>query len=130
MIKKKSIALLFASLLLVILGHDIIPHHHHATHHHACQEGHHHKTGTDAFHELDLSECCHAFNDLEYYPATVKIDIKKSFRSTSGQYLSMIIQPGLALPLRKISFDTGGSPQALARLDASASGLRGPPCFS
>ena len=130
MLIKKFIALLFTGLLMVILGHDIVPHHHHPSHHHSCQDCHQHNSWTDASCEKDLSECCHAFNGMEYFPAKEKIDINKSFRSATGQYISHINQDGPDLACQFILLEPGGPPPVLGRLDASAAGLRGPPCFS
>jgi hypothetical protein len=128
--KKRFITLLFTGLLLINLGHNIIPHHHHFDKHHPCQDCHHHDAGIDALHTGKSSSHCHAFNGMDYYPATDNTGIFKLLISSAGYHLSQTVQEDQNIPFQKILRESRGSPPILTKPAASAAGLRGPPFHS
>jgi hypothetical protein len=130
MLKKQFIALLFASVLMVNLGHNIIPHHHHIDSIFSHQGCHDHDGDNNAFHAGNSTTHCHAFNGIEYFPTPEKHNLNNSSKTISGIYFSRVIRPDLAIPFQKAYHESRGFLPVRACVAGSASGLRGPPQLS
>jgi hypothetical protein len=126
MLKRQSIALLFALVLLANLGHNIFPHHHHFDSifsHQGCQD----QDNGNASHAGDPTGHCHAFNGIEYYPAPDKQDICKPFKTAEYICLSQAIELNPASLDREFFRPSRGSPPVFTYLLGSSAGLRAPP---
>ena len=72
---KQVISVLFISLVFINLVHNVIPHHHHSDDiytHEGCED---HDRDIADLETEDPCTHCHAYNDIQYFPLSVKIKI-------------------------------------------------------
>jgi hypothetical protein len=129
MMKRRSIAFLFAGILTVILGHGMVPHHHHfdsILSHPNCRQQ---DQGTHDRHPGDPKSHCHAFNGMQFYPTPDTQNTGKPHTTFTDLFLKHA-QPPVQSPRYPVIYHPAGDILLLpTRFPDPSSGLRAPPAI-